>query len=191
MIVSVVNNKGGVSKTTVSLMLGREAMQKRMRVLFIDLDDQMNLTYALTGHKRSGLHILDERTELFSVPVFKRMDLSGYDLVVIDNPPAINERVQWSVDVAERVLVPMLMESFSIIGLGEVLKLVDKEKVIVLPTMVQKGTRLHKDILVEAKEYLDEEGIRMGKVIPRTIKIPEAIESGKLYNLRLLKEVQS
>lgn len=191
MIISVANNKGGVSKTTISLMLGKEAMQKRKRVLFIDLDEQLNLTYALTGKKHRGLFDISERAQLFALPVFKKVDMSGYDYVIIDNPPAINDRVKWSVEVADRVLIPMLMEGFSVIGLGEMLKIVDKEKVIVIPAMVQKGTRLHRDTLQDAKEYLDEEGIKVGKVIPRTIKIPEAIEEGKFYNLRLLKEVET
>lgn len=191
MIISVVNNKGGVSKTTISLMLGKEIMSKKNSVLFIDLDEQMNLTYSLIGKKQKGFFQLDGDSELASLPVLRGLNMAEYDYVVIDNPPALSEHVKWSMKVADKVIVPMLMESFSIIGLGEILKLVDKEKVLVVPTMVQKGTRLHQQALEEAKEFLAEEGIQLGKVIPRTIKIPEAIEAGKFYNLRLLKEVLS
>lgn len=191
LIISVVNNKGGVSKTTISLMLGKEIMSKGKSVLFIDLDEQMNLTYALIGKKEKGFHKVTEDSHINAMSVTVSPHFAKYDYVVIDTPPAINDEVKWAIKMADKVIIPMLMESFSIIGLGEILKLVDKEKVLVVPTMVQKGTKLHREILEEAKEYLNEEGIQMGKVIPRTIKIPDAIEAGKFYNLNLWKEITS
>ena len=44
MIVSVINNKGGVGKTTTTLSLATALMRRGKKVLIIDLDSQMNLT---------------------------------------------------------------------------------------------------------------------------------------------------
>ncbi|MCY4342295.1 MAG: ParA family protein [Gammaproteobacteria bacterium] len=44
--VSVINMKGGVGKTTITALLGREAVYRSLRVLAVDLDPQANLSQA-------------------------------------------------------------------------------------------------------------------------------------------------
>jgi chromosome partitioning protein len=45
-VVSVINNKGGVGKTTVTANLGSYAASRNRRVLMIDVDPQTNLTFS-------------------------------------------------------------------------------------------------------------------------------------------------
>jgi len=47
MIVSVVNNKGGVGKTTASINLSSALAKKKNKVLLIDMDSQAHSTYGL------------------------------------------------------------------------------------------------------------------------------------------------
>ena len=49
-IISIISKKGGVGKTMTAQTLGAGLMRKKKKVLFIDLDSQMNLTYT-TGAK--------------------------------------------------------------------------------------------------------------------------------------------
>ena len=44
-VITVINQKGGVGKTTTAQNIGAGLMQKGYKVLFIDLDGQSNLTY--------------------------------------------------------------------------------------------------------------------------------------------------
>src|SRR5262245_46158117 len=48
-IVSIVNHKGGVLKTTVTANLGAALARAGKRVLLLDLDAQQNLTQSLVG----------------------------------------------------------------------------------------------------------------------------------------------
>lgn len=57
-IISIVNQKGGVGKTTTALAIGQYFYLQGKRVLFIDLDMQGNLTYALNG-KVDNLNAMD------------------------------------------------------------------------------------------------------------------------------------
>ena len=50
-VVSVINLKGGVGKTTVAVMLARHAAKMNLSVLVVDLDPQANLSQALMTEK--------------------------------------------------------------------------------------------------------------------------------------------
>lgn len=49
MVISIINNKGGVAKTTTTFMLGAYLANQGNRVLLIDFDAQMNLTEKVGG----------------------------------------------------------------------------------------------------------------------------------------------
>ena len=46
-VIAVINQKGGVGKSTTALALGAGLSLKGYKVLFIDLDAQGNLSYTL------------------------------------------------------------------------------------------------------------------------------------------------
>lgn len=56
-VVSLINMKGGVGKTTLALQLAHAADKANIKVLAIDLDPQSNLSQALLGPKQYVAHI--------------------------------------------------------------------------------------------------------------------------------------
>lgn len=56
--ISIINQKGGVGKSTTALALGSGLTLKGYKVLFIDLDAQGNLTYAL-GEESRGITVME------------------------------------------------------------------------------------------------------------------------------------
>lgn len=190
MIISVVNNKGGTGKSTLSYLLGQEFLREGHRVLFVDLDEQYSLSIALGFRPQPGFHHISDDADLIATPDVSRVKLTGYDYVIIDNAPAITEKVRWSIKVADRVLVPMLMEKLSVAGLMKIIPLVDKKKLIVVPNMYQKSTRLHTEVYAQAKAYMEKEGIHMAEPIARSIKVAEAVSNQGYYRIGLSEELK-
>lgn len=85
-IISIVNQKGGVGKTTTCLNLGAGLAEKGFKTLLIDLDPQANLTQSLLFEKPEGniYHLLHKdkkiencigkvKNELYIIPSLKEL----------------------------------------------------------------------------------------------------------------------
>ncbi len=70
-VIALANNKGGVCKTTSSLIIGLIlALEKGKKVLFVDMDDQANLTQVVFGKARYDLpNISDYFADFNSYPL--------------------------------------------------------------------------------------------------------------------------
>lgn len=170
-IISVVNQKGGVSKTTTTVNLAAAMAKKGKRVLVIDLDPQRNATTALnTGAQYEGFGINEliyfavgklpfslqdyiQRSEaervdyipatpmLASAPntlaqdkdswtVLRRLlrcpELEGsYDFVLADCKPSLDLLVSNALVASDRIIVPVMPESFALDGLGDLLDTIE------------------------------------------------------------------
>ncbi|MBB5873107.1 chromosome partitioning protein [Allocatelliglobosispora scoriae] len=61
-VVSVINYKGGVGKTTITANLGAELARRGMRVLLIDLDPQTSLTFSFVDPEEWRRDLREART---------------------------------------------------------------------------------------------------------------------------------
>lgn len=75
-IISIINHKGGVGKTTTSVNLGSALALLGRRILLIDLDPQANLTYHLGIDEALGVTIYDSLTGRGKLPILKLKNLS-------------------------------------------------------------------------------------------------------------------
>ena len=94
-VISVVNQKGGVGKSTTALCIGALLRRNTRKVLFVDLDAQGNLTHTLKGDAQAGINafslMLDPRLVANAVQQTAQGDLIPStpalytaDLAVID-----------------------------------------------------------------------------------------------------------
>jgi len=67
MIISIFNQKGGIGKTTTTLNLGWALINKKKKVLMIDLDPQSSLTIAM--------HLEPKLMKYTMSDVFKGLDI--------------------------------------------------------------------------------------------------------------------
>jgi chromosome partitioning protein len=66
-VVSLINMKGGVGKTTLAMQLAHSADAAKLRVLAIDLDPQSNLSQALMGPREYLQHLQENRPTVVQI----------------------------------------------------------------------------------------------------------------------------
>ena len=134
-VVSVINMKGGVGKTTVAAMLARElasrwALNKFIDknlpiydVLAVDLDPQANLSQALMGERGYRQFLNDRRPSIVEIfngyrPPSSPLDIDtvvhrfGENLSLIPSRFDFSDRLISSIGTDERVLAKLIADRF-------------------------------------------------------------------------------
>jgi len=121
-VIALLNQKGGVGKTTLSIHIAAE-LATNARVLLIDADPQ-----------GSALDWSAQRTESarFSVVGFPKPVLhreiaalsNGYDWVIIDGPPRVNELARSAIAASDLVLIPVQPSPFDVWAAKDIIDIV-------------------------------------------------------------------
>ena len=152
-VIAIVNQKGGVGKTTVSTNLAW-ALAQTTSALLLDADPQ--------GSARDWGHFITSGPEQLSIlgtgrdPLVDQVRrLSGrYDWVVIDGPPGISNISADAVRVADVVLIPAKAGAFDVWAATEIVEAVKARqqanqgipKAAFVITMAKPRTRLSQQI---------------------------------------------
>jgi chromosome partitioning protein len=92
-VVSVINYKGGVGKTTLTANLGAELAYRGRKVLLIDLDPQASLTFSFYSARQWEQELADERTILQWFGSVLSPDRAEPLQKYLLSPPTVNEIV--------------------------------------------------------------------------------------------------
>ena len=123
MIVGVLNQKGGVGKTTLSIGIAAELARQGTRVLLIDADPQgSSLDWAAAR----------EGDALFSIVGLPRATIhkeienlkQNYDHVVIDGPPRVTDLARSAIMASDIVVIPVQPSPYDIWAADDVVKLI-------------------------------------------------------------------
>lgn len=124
-VVALLNQKGGVGKTTLAVNLSASLARAGFRVLLVDADPQGSaLDWA---EAREG-------EPLFPVVGFPRAALhreiahigAGYDHVLIDGPPRVTDLARSAIMASDLVLIPVQPSPYDVWAAEEIGRLIEE-----------------------------------------------------------------
>lgn len=152
MIITITNNRGGVGKSTTAQTLAIGLSIKKYKVLLIDLDTQCNTTatFKVNREPNTIFKVLNQECNIqdaiyhtqyidiipsdTNLSVLNNIQLkpylnkikSNYDYIIIDTPPSLSNITLDAVYNSDYLLIPMLAELYSIQGLDNIQRLIDR-----------------------------------------------------------------
>lgn len=128
MIIGVLNQKGGVGKTTLSVNIAAALARTGQRVLLIDADPQGSALDWAAARERDPLFAV---VGLPKPSIHKELSVvgEGYDHIVIDGPPRVTDLARSAIMASDVVLVPVQPSPYDIWAADEVVKLIQEASV--------------------------------------------------------------
>ncbi len=158
MIISFVNQKGGVGKTTTAINLAASLARKNNRLVFVDADPQGSAMKWHATESNQAFEIMPQPSPLSMVDIETLDD--AYDYVVIDTPPAIGEITKNILAASDIVVVPVSPSSLDLwscqgtLGMIEEMRSLNPDlKVHFLVNRKIPGTRVGRQFREALKEF--------------------------------------
>src|SRR3990167_5208377 len=203
--IALLNQKGGVGKTTTTANLGACLAMLGKKVLVIDMDPQANLSvhlgeeihslkYSVYNIITGNIDLSGAEIELVGVvgreTVLKEYlgnILGRYDYVLIDCPPSLGLLTLNVLTLAHEIFIPLQTEFFALQGVS---KLLDTHEVVrkrlnknleitgIIFCMYTSRTRLCKEVIEKVKEHFAKDQV-FDTVIRKNVKLSESPSHGK------------
>lgn len=122
MIIAVINQKGGVGKTTTSISLGAALLESGHSVVLVDLDAQRDLSIYATSLPTAQF-LSPSPPELATQIAHLKSEF-----VVIDCPPALVQESAAALLVADLALVPLQAHYAAARGLARILEAAEEAR---------------------------------------------------------------
>jgi chromosome partitioning protein len=127
MIISILNQKGGVGKTTLSVHIASTLALAGNKVLLIDADVQRSaLDWAASREADPIFNVVGISKNI----IHKEVNLlrSNYDYIIIDGPPRVYDVARSAIAASDIVLIPVQPSPYDVWSAKEVVDLIREVK---------------------------------------------------------------
>lgn len=129
MVISFLNQKGGVGKTTVSFNVVCELASRGKKVLFVDSDLQGSASL-LNEARESDLGFPIVSIANPSINKAVRQIKADYEYIVIDGIPSISKITQSTILASDVVVIPMQPSGVDVWATESLIEMVDAARVL-------------------------------------------------------------
>ena len=181
-IITLLAQKGGTGKTTLSIHLAVLAAAKNMKVVIADIDPQQSTTFWNERREDSAPDVIPLAADTLEKKVTELAN-QGVELLVIDTAPHSHEDAIIAARLADFILIPTRPAILDLQAIGssvKIVKSIDGKAAIVLNGCPFPGKSGERAIVREAREALSGYGIPIAPAaISNRVALSHSLIDGK------------
>lgn len=183
--VALLARKGGAGKTTCAIHMGVLAEADGLKVAFFDLDPQRSLS-AWWQSRAADTPALIETDARRLPELLRSAAAEGYDLAVIDTPPAVTfdtAQVAAAVDLVLIPLRPSILDIYAVESTAAVVKATRTAALLVLNACIPPKEAGEAPTTIEARKALEGVAMPLATVsLAQRMDYTRALNEGEAVN---------
>ncbi len=159
--IALLARKGGAGKTTCAIHMGVLAQEAGLKVLFFDLDPQRSLSTWWHSREADTPGLIETDARQLSARL-RLAETNGYDLAVLDTPPAVTFDTAKIAGIADLVLIPLrpsVLDIYAVASTADVVRATKAAGLLVLNACPAPRSTQEAATTVEARKALAGAGV--------------------------------
>lgn len=181
-VVTLLAQKGGTGKTTLSIHLAVLAAASRKKVLIADIDPQQSASFWSKRRQKKNPGVIKLNSDVLEEAI-NTYEKQGVDLLVIDTAPHSHDDAIVAAQLADYILIPSRPAILDLEAIGtsvDIVKSINGKAAIILNACPFPGRNGERSIVKEAREALSGYGLTISpKAISNRVALSHSLIDGQ------------